>query len=173
MPIAERAIQNAITKILDEEAGYENDPADRGGETNFGITQATADKLGVGDVKNLTIDTATDAYRKLFAQWGLLGMSDVNTFDLLVDCCTNHGPTNSIRWLQRALGIADADGIYGPVTQTAIDNATDWSIIFANILSARIVFYGRIVQQDATQIKFIAGWLVRATSFLRPWPKWQ
>ena len=45
------------------EGGYSDDPDDRGGKTKFGITEATARRLGYkGDMKDLTLDQAKKLY---------------------------------------------------------------------------------------------------------------
>ena len=48
-----------IDGILSIEGGYSNNPADRGGETNWGITKATARANGYqGEMKALTREEA-------------------------------------------------------------------------------------------------------------------
>lgn len=53
----------AIDFVLSNEGGYVNDPADPGGETNFGISKAFWPNI---DVKNLTRKKAKVFYRKTF-----------------------------------------------------------------------------------------------------------
>lgn len=49
--------------ILGKEGGYVNHPDDKGGPTNWGITQATARAHGyTGDMRNLTRQQAMDIY---------------------------------------------------------------------------------------------------------------
>jgi hypothetical protein len=57
-----------IDDILAREGGFVNHPADRGGPTNFGVTQATlaswrGREATIDDVRSLTIDEARDIYR--------------------------------------------------------------------------------------------------------------
>src|SRR5216684_3047737 len=51
----------AVTAVLLDEGGYGNDPADPGGETNWGIDIRTHPNL---DIKNLTRDEAITIYYK-------------------------------------------------------------------------------------------------------------
>ena len=50
-----------ISKVLEHEGGYVNDPKDLGGETNFGITKRWYPDL---DIKNLTKEDAIEIYKK-------------------------------------------------------------------------------------------------------------
>ena len=171
--IPETQIQQVVANILAREGGYVDDPVDRGGATNFGITQQTADDMGLGDVANLTTLTATAAYRRMFADWKIDQMNEYYTFALVADSCVNHGSGRAIKWLQQALAITD-DGVIGPQTLQALNAATGVrngaAKLYASILYFRIAFYGAIIANDFSQAKFAHGWLNRAASFLRPWP---
>ena len=60
-------IESLIDAVLDREGGYTNHPADRGGETNHGITAAVARANGyAGTMRDLPLDTALTIYRKLY-----------------------------------------------------------------------------------------------------------
>ena len=167
----ESQVQSVIADVLDREGGYSNNAADRGGATNFGITQETANALGLGDVRSLSRTAASDAYAKLFAQWGITAIPDYPTFHLVADSCVQHGPGNAIKWLQSAIR-ADSDGNLGPVTIAAIHMVLRWDTVYYAILSARLRFYGQIIARNASQAMFAAGWLNRLSSFIYPAPKW-
>jgi lysozyme family protein len=164
------AIASAISAILAREGGYVDNPADPGGRTNFGITQDTADMLGLGDVSRLDMTTARFAYSGLFGAWHITQIPDDPTFELVADCCVNHGPTLAIRWLQNALGCI-ADGTIGPQTVGAMGTAS-WPHVYSYILSARIRLYGRIVTDNPAELQFLNGWLARALGFINPIPTW-
>lgn len=158
-----------VASILQQEGGYSDDLLDPGGETNFGITQATADELGLGPVKNLTKATAASAYAKLFAHWNITAIVDEALFWLVADACVNHGPGWGIRWLQEALPGVTVDGDIGPHTEQALDIAK-WPHVYAHIIAARCRFYGQIISHHPSQSKFAGGWAIRLASFIEPWP---
>lgn len=99
-----------INRVLGHEGGYINDPADPGGETQWGISKRSYPML---DIKSLTRDDAKAIYFKDF--WAPLRaerLHDGTAFQLM-DSAVNSGIGQSIRLLQRALGVAD-DGHFGP-----------------------------------------------------------
>ena len=56
-----------IGGLIDREGGYANHPADKGGPTCFGITEAVARAHGfAGAMKNLPRDEAAAIYRRLY-----------------------------------------------------------------------------------------------------------
>lgn len=60
--------QFALTQLLKDEGGYTNNPNDKGGPTNFGITLADYRKYinqsgTAQDVKNMTVDQAKAIYK--------------------------------------------------------------------------------------------------------------
>lgn len=104
-----------IDRILGHEGGYVNDPADPGGETKWGISKRSYPHLNIAA---LSREEAIEIYHKDF--WLPLKADrfhDGVAFQLL-DSAVNSGITQSIRFLQRALGVAD-DGIFGPVSLKA------------------------------------------------------
>jgi len=77
-----------MESVLREEGGYVANPADPGGETNFGISKrAYPDE----DIKNLTVERAKELYRRDY--WTPMGL-DASTFGdalVLMDCAVNQG----------------------------------------------------------------------------------
>ena len=53
--------EEIIESVLKHEGGYVNDPHDRGGETNFGITKKFYPNV---DIKNLTKEQAKKIYHQ-------------------------------------------------------------------------------------------------------------
>jgi lysozyme family protein len=69
---------HALTETLKHEGGYSNHPADRGGATNFGITERVARSHGYqGDMKDIPIDTVRNIYRTSY--WEKLKLDAVLT----------------------------------------------------------------------------------------------
>lgn len=95
-------------KILDTEGGYVNNPADRGGPTNWGITESTARHFGFADIKKLTRQQAYSILEN--AYWlkphfdEVAKLSPVLAYELC-DSAVNLGPSVPICWLQRWLNV--------------------------------------------------------------------
>lgn len=159
-----------IEELLRREGGYVNHPADRGGPTNFGITQKTLSawrkrSVSAQEVKDLQEPEAREIYASLFiAEPKLDQVQDVALRELLVDCAVNHGPGRAVKWLQMAVG-ADPDGILGPRTLEALSTqrAVD---LYRRVLATRIVFYGQLISKDRSQAAFAGGWAKRAAEFV-------
>jgi lysozyme family protein len=136
----------AIARVLQAEGGYVNDPADPGGETNFGITwpvlrEAVALNIGVPagtTIANLTVAQAQAIYYQLF--WLKVDadqMPDRFAFQAL-DFAVNSGIHEAVLCLQRALGVA-ADGNWGPVTKAAA-TAANPAVLDLNFIAERLDF---------------------------------
>lgn len=78
------------------------------------------------------------------------------------DCAVNSGPGTAIKQLQEALGVP-ADGGFGPQTANAVLMAASqgYPRVIAKLLATRDAFFRRIVARDATQGRFLQGWLNR------------
>ena len=127
-------IDSVIDGVLRKEGGYVNDPADRGGETNWGITIAVARANGwQGPMRQLPRDMARKIYWQQYVRapgFDLVGQLDAPIGAELVDTGVNMGPVTAARFLQRALNglnrrgreYADivVDGDIGPATIRAL-----------------------------------------------------
>lgn len=115
----------AFDRIMDSEGGYVNNPDDPGGETKFGISKRSYPDL---DIKNLTKEVAKKIYKRDF--WNRINadkLPDGVAFQLF-DFAINSGIETAVRYMQRALGVAD-DGHWGPVTQMAANVTTETDMI--------------------------------------------
>jgi lysozyme family protein len=150
--------------ILRYEGGYVNDPDDRGGATNQGVTQRVYDawRDSVGrppqTVRLIMSDEVGAIYERDY--WTVAGCPSLPVpLDLAVfDAAVNSGPKRSIVWLQRALGVAD-DGVLGPKTLAAVA-AQDARVLAGKAIDQR----ERSLHTFATkpgQAKFLKGWLKR------------
>lgn len=153
----------ALEITLAAEGGYVNDPDDRGGATNYGVTQRTYDKWRARygfeprDVLMIS-DAEVDAIYLTY--WDAAGADryDWPLNAIMFDMAVNHGPTAARKILQRALGVT-ADGIVGPVTRGSMEAlATD--SLANEVLWARVGRY-RQLSRTPGQVKFLAGWLWR------------
>ena len=128
-------IDDLIDAVIDREGGYSNHPADRGGETNFGITAAVARANGyAGALRSLPRSVAVAIYRRLYWQAPGFDRIDTRAPDVaaeLFDTGINMGPAVAAAFLQRALnalnrGASDypdvtLDGQIGAGTLAALD----------------------------------------------------
>ncbi len=152
------AFEKATERCLGHEGGYVNNPADPGGETNWGISKRSYPHL---NIKELTRDDAKKIYFVDF--W-----TEINADRLpasvayqLYDFAINSGIETAIRKLQRAIGVAD-DGYWGPISQGTVDGMTETDLIML-LLAERLDFMSRLKNwPDAGR-----GWARRIAGNLR------
>jgi lysozyme family protein len=128
-------IDDLINAVIAREGGFGDHPADRGGATRWGITEAVARADGwSGPMRDLPRDRAVAIYRRLY--WsrprldGVAALAPKLAAELF-DTAVNMGPAVAIGFLQRALtalnrgggDYADiaVDGRVGPDTLAALD----------------------------------------------------
>lgn len=155
--------------ILSFEGGYVNDPKDRGGATNMGVTIATwkaqgYDKNGDGkiDVKDLRLISVADAInimrKNYWNRWKADQIDDQNLANTLVDWVWGSGK-NGIVIPQQMLGVT-ADGIVGPNTIKALNDVYA-PAFFEKLRKRRLQYIDNIIKKDRTQKRFQAGWYRR------------
>ena len=114
----------AFTRLLGHEGAYSDHPADNGGKTMWGITERVARANGwQGDMRDLHRDLAKQIYHASY--WRPCRCDELPIsirFDAF-DAAVNSGVRQSVKWLQRAVGVR-ADGIIGPQTLAAALSAT-------------------------------------------------
>jgi lysozyme family protein len=156
--------------ILKWEGGYVNDPNDKGGETNMGITIATYNKAvarGIitnrGGIKNLTRD---DAFKVFYNLYWLPNYAD-EIISLPVANCVAAFAWGSgsygIKGIQKIAGVPQ-DGAMGTITVTALNDKIyrKGEVAVLNELYAwREQYFRNIVAADQTQAKYLIGWLRR------------
>ena len=93
----------ALSFVLGNEGGYSNDPDDRGGATNLGITQSTLDRARrqmpdlPEKVEDLTREPAAEIYRVLYWEASKADMMPYPLSTLHFDAAVNHGEGRSRR----------------------------------------------------------------------------
>lgn len=127
-----------IERVLADEGGYVNDPVDRGGETNYGISSAANPDV---DVKNLTRDGAKAIYRQRY--WDAIGADALPEAirATAFDAAVNQG----VGWTKKALAQSGGD-----------------PAVFNELRRQR---YDEIVQNDPSQRKFYNGWMNRLNRY--------
>ncbi len=167
-----------ISTILKHEGGFVDDPLDRGGATNKGITmktfQDTAQSiLGIAptleNLKNLTDAQAGEIYKARY--WDKIKGDDIELQDLaniMFDFAVNSGPGRAAKYLQSILQDMgeniSVDGAIGPNTLNALSRV-DSVEVYRQYKQRRIEFYHKIVENNPSQERFLKGWLNRINSF--------
>jgi len=162
--------------LLAREGGYVDHPNDRGGPTNFGITEAVARSCGYdGDMQDLPLSEAEHIYTVLY--WDKVGADEIylyspdiaaEVFDTAVNC----GVSRAAKILQRALNVLSGDGDYysylvcdgvaGSRTVEAVrkcinHSGADALLVVLNCLQG--MHYIKLVERDPSQHVFIKGWI--------------
>lgn len=169
-----------IDRVIAREGGdrFTDDPADRGGATKFGITQAAlADfqrrPMHREEVRGLTLERAREFYAWLLEGSRVGEIPSPLLREVVFDAVVNHGRGPGIRLLQRALGVRD-DGVIGSVTLAAVPHL-DARRLAARVLTERLRLYGRLISGNLTDAdrdgipdnaEFAAGWINRAASLM-------
>lgn len=112
-------LTQALKHLLGNEGGYVDHPKDPGGATNYGITQRVARAHGYqGDMRNFPLSMALGIYEADYWKPIKADQLPESLRFHVFDAAVNSGPSQAIKWLQRAAGVAD-DGIIGPRTLSA------------------------------------------------------
>jgi len=156
-----------VPKILKWEGGYVNDPVDRGGCTNMGVTIAAYREIinprgTCADVKAMTSADFQKVLRRYWNRWKADEIKDQKLANILVDWVWGSGAWG-IKIPQRLLGVTQ-DGVVGPATLKAL-NAKDPVSFHAALYAAREKFLNDIVAGNPSQKRFIKGWMNRLRDF--------
>lgn len=160
--MASEIYAEALAAVLVYEGGYSNHKDDPGGATMKGVTQRVYDAYRVQHsrqkqpVRNITDAELQDIYRINY--WSAIKGDELpEGIDFVVfDGAVNSGPKQSIKWLQRAIGVT-ADGVLGQITLTALRGVTDHDALIAKIIARREAFL-RALKTFKT---FGNGWMTR------------
>lgn len=145
----------AFQRLLGSEGGYSNDPADPGGETNWGISKRSYPTV---DIKNLTQDGAKAIYRRDF--WNPLGQAQEAVKFQVFDFAVNGGLSVAIRKLQAAIGAAD-DGHWGPASEAKLATV-ELNDVLLRFNAQRLRFYTSLKNWGT----YGAGWTNRVAGNL-------
>lgn len=158
-------IETALPLVLKYEGGYVNDPDDKGGATNKGVTQKVYDlyrksnKLELQSVRYITNKEIEDIY---YNEYWVAGKCNDLPNKLAIahfDTCVNSGLKRGAKTLQRAIGVVD-DGIIGNQTLATVKKYSE-TILVNKYLDERVRFLNIIVEKNPVQGKFLNGWLNR------------
>lgn len=176
------ALAVILAGVYAAEGGYVNDPHDRGGATNYGITERVARENGyLGDMRQFPkhcygamTTCADDIYtRQYIVEPGFYPMLAIEpaVAQELVDTGVNMGPRVPATWFQASLNVLcgaklEPDGKVGPATLAAyqdcqrIQGARPLCVSMLGALDgAQERRYRAIVARNPSQQKFLRGWL--------------
>ncbi len=157
-------INRIIDDILRREGGYTNHKSDKGGRTDFGISERSHPDAWADGV--VSEDEARAIYLNKYVNGpGFHLITDPLLMAQLVDFGVNSGPAIAIQKLQGILGVT-VDGVLGPETLNALSKR-DVREVNNILVGERIKMIGRIVLRDRSQLAFLNGWLNRCCEFLR------
>jgi lysozyme family protein len=155
----------SLTLLLHDEGGFVNDPDDKGGPTNKGITLRTySSYLGrqasIDELKNIPDEHVEDIYKTRY--WDLVKADslpkglDYFAFDFAV----NSSPAQAVRSLQRVIKVT-VDGILGPRTLQVIKT---WEV--TELLAAYKIQRMGYLRSLSNWWKFGKGWTNRVNGVL-------
>ena len=157
----DKHFKKAVTKTLQHEGGYVNDPHDPGGETNYGISRRAYPDL---DIKALTRNEAKELYFKDYWQKNHYdGIKGCKIAGKVFDLSVNMGAFRANCLLQISVNYAGAsiciDGIIGPRTLGAVNGHAAPACILAHLKVEAVRQYIGIGNP-----RYESGWVKRAIS---------
>ena len=150
--------------VIKSEGGYVNDLADRGGETNLGVTIGAwgaylGREIKTSEMKALTKEIVKPFYRTMY--WDKVKGDNlpIGVDYAVFDFAVNAGTGRAAKFLQRSIGAVD-DGVIGSGTLGLV-NKTDPQKLLDNFADQKQRFYNGLATNNPTQQKFLKGWLAR------------
>lgn len=173
------SFEGIIDRVLAAEKGYVDNPADRGGPTNHGITLAVARANGYkGEMKDMPVSLAREIYSNRYIlepKFDKVGAVDMVIAEELIDTGVNMGPHRAAEFLQRWLnGFNDTgsryanlfvDGRVGQVTLDALRAFLQWrgakgqKVMLKALNGIQANRYLEITESDQSQRRFLFGWV--------------
>ncbi len=168
---------NRIHNVLKTEGEFVDDPDDKGGATNKGITMNTWKENAkallnveptLDNLKKITEEQATTIYKlRYWDGYGLDNLCDGDLKYMMFDFCANAGH-HAVKVIQRTLNQLGAKvSVNGQMNAQTIDaiNAADKANLYNTFKNNRLAYYKKIADDDPTQEKFLKGWTDRANGF--------
>ncbi|HEU4957617.1 MAG TPA: glycosyl hydrolase 108 family protein [Sphingomicrobium sp.] len=173
-------VDDLIDELIEREGGYANHPADKGGPTRYGITEAVARAHGyAGAMTKLPREEAAAIYRRLY--WLRPRFDEVaercpRVAAELFDTGANMGPAVASTFLQRALTALNRnasdypdlvpDGRIGPATLAALaaflearGSDRGEAVLLRAIEALQGERYLRLAEKRPANEAFLYGWL--------------
>lgn len=176
----------AFDHILEVEGGYSHHPLDRGGETNFGVTQKTWDvylrSIGVKSypVEDINISDARTVYKQLY--WDRLRLRSITSAPIslcMMDQGVNIGVRRTVKRAQKTHNTVTPvvgkpltiDGVIGPRTVLALNFVNERDFVWEFIKESQL-YYADLVKRSPDQRVFLKGWLRRTQKLFAKVNRW-
>ena len=177
---SEYAIGPLVDGLIEREGGYVNHPADRGGPTCFGITEAVARAHGYGGaMRDLPRREAVAIYRRLYwlrPRFDQVAIHAPRLAAELFDTGAKMGPAVAATFLQRALTALNRsghdfpdlvpDGRVGEITLTALEaflrirgKSGGETVLLRAMEALQGERYLRLAERRPANEAFLYGWL--------------
>jgi lysozyme family protein len=158
-----------VTFVLEREGGYSENPRDKGGPTNFGITQTTLqawrqEAVSIEALKSMTQDEAKAIYHANYWNGARCDALPPGVDLTVFDAGVMSGPGQGVKFLQHAAGLqgAEVDGAVGQQTLASVTAAVP-SRLIDEMASLRNDFYDDITAKSPDQQEFLEGWKSRVS----------
>ena len=168
-----KTFKGILAKTLKLEGGKVNDKADRGGQTNLGITLDTfkryAQKLLSIEGTSANLDHLQPCQAaKLYevAYWEKFGanqIEDAQIAELYYDTAVNGGGNAVLRSTLADFGISKSKNPKSDLNKIVMKYGAEF--VFEIFKDERIDRYERIAAENPSQKKFLKGWKNRVNSF--------
>ena len=173
-------VEDLIDELIEREGGFVSHPADRGGPTRFGITEAVARAHGyAGAMAEFPRDEAAAIYRRLYwlrPRFDQVAERAPRVAAELFDTGANMGPAVAATFLQRALTALNRggkdypdlvpDGRVGPATLAALDAFLEArgkkggeTVMLRALEALQGERYLRLAEKRPANEAFLYGWL--------------
>lgn len=152
----------AVAKTLAHEGGYVNNPADKGGPTKYGITQADADAINK-QVVDLTPQDAVDYYAAHYWKSGYSQITNQALAEKLFDMGVLFGVGTAVKMLQLSMAhelTIVSDGVFGPQTLQDVNAHGDIAAYKTMLIQHMI----QVVNTNPNDHVFVNGWVNRINS---------
>ena len=173
-------VDQLIDALVEREGGYVSNPADKGGPTCFGITEAVARTNGyAGPMRQLPREDAAAIYKRLYwlrPAFDQVARRSATIAAELFDTGVNMGPAVAATFLQRALTALNRnghdypdlmpDGKIGTGTLGALDaflglrgKSSGETVLLRALEALQGERYLRLAERRPANEAFLYGWL--------------
>ena len=173
-------VNDYLDALIAREGGFVDHPADRGGPTNWGITERVARAFGYhARMQDLPRSVAKSIYLERYweqPRFNLVNELSPAVAEELLDTGVNMGPGVATQFLQRTLNALNSegkhypditvDGALGRITIAALRaylgaRGKDGHVVLLRALNAQqAVRYIELAEARPSQEAFVHGWLL-------------